>query len=517
MKKYILALIISVFCGVSNAQDSITVYQGANTQKFLLSEIDSITHSNNNSVNIYHNSQKYGYSVMKVDSVSFAKAIQTPKKGTAAIIMNASDPEIVQITTEDGSIIHFYGIKEENGLADSITHAEIISPSGELSTIQFDSEGRISSYTASNNVEITLDWINIDEAVVKIYNPEDNTYIVTNLDLNYTPSSLSRFMEPEQQITRTGHIIMSQTPYVFNNILYKAEENSGSRDFDVRIRKCESPTNAKVFLRLFEGGTAFDGVSTNGYITTIYSYQYITQGWYSFKIPDLAFSTSMPNKEVIDRIDESLKPIMRNISYLAEKGAITTGLLSLILPFIPGGLLSEPVLIALSGMQLGIAITSKLLASEGIGWFYKTFDPEYYYKKVYNSMLVIPYVNGKPYKEDGCTIEFNYGDWGTVVELDGEPEIRSFDLSPKFPSAGQGYRASVFYSCIPKGSKIVMGIVGTDGYHNETTQTAAAESGSANLDVPGAATGVHDVCTVKIYDTNGQLIASTQASLTFGQ
>lgn len=62
-----------------------------------------------------------------------------------------------------------------------------------------------------------------------------------------------------------------------------------------------------------------------------------------------------------------------------------------------------------------------------------------------------------------------------------------------------------------------MGIVGTDGYQNETTQTAAAESGSANLDVPGAATGVHDFCTVTIYDTSGKPIASTQASLTFGQ
>ena len=71
MKKILLSFLIVFFCVISYAQDSITVYQGTNVQKFLLSEIDSITHNANNTVNIYHNNQKYGFSVMKVDSVSF--------------------------------------------------------------------------------------------------------------------------------------------------------------------------------------------------------------------------------------------------------------------------------------------------------------------------------------------------------------------------------------------------------------------------------------------------------------
>ena len=511
MKRHILTLLISIFCGTLYSQDSITVYQGANTQKFLLSEIDSITHSNNNSVNIYHNSQKYGYSVMKVDSVSFVKAIQTPKKGTAAIIMNASDPEIVQITTEDGSIIHFYGTKEENGLADSITHAEFISPDGYIYIIEFDANGKISSFTNPDNVEITFDWLNTDEAVVKIYNPEDNSYIVTNLNLNLSVS-YARQLRQRNNIVRTGDIVMSQIPFI--TVPYKTPEfTDASRNFDVRISKCDAPTNAKVFLRLFEGET-----ETNKLISTIYDYQYVTQGWYSFKIPNFAFSTSMPNKEALERIDNVLMPLMSAISWFG-KARGTQNLVTLLTLFNPEllPLLTPPVRSVLAGFDVFLDRAGGLIGDNGAGWFAKTFNPEWYYKKEDNSMLVIPYVNGKPYKEDGCTIEYDYGDWGTVVELDGEPEIRSFDLSPKFPSAGQGYRASVFYSCIPKGSKIVMGIVGTDGYHNETTQTTAAESGSANLDVPGAATGVHDVCTVKIYDTNGQLIASTQASLTFGQ
>ena len=194
MKKLLFSLFVTFLCGVSYAQDSVTVYQGANTYNFLLSDIDSITHSRNNTVSIYHNSQKNGYSVMKVDSVSFVKALLAPNKGTAAITMNAHDPEIVQITAEDGSAFHFYGTKEQNGLPDSITYAEIVSPNGELSMMQFGPDGRISSFTASNNVEISFDWVGAEEAVVKVYNPEDNTYIVTNWNLNGIPSSARQIL-----------------------------------------------------------------------------------------------------------------------------------------------------------------------------------------------------------------------------------------------------------------------------------------------------------------------------------
>ena len=516
MKKMIFGLLAAIFSVASYSQDSVTVYQGANAQKFLLSEIDSITHGCNNSVNIYQNFQKYGYSVMKVDSVSFVGDPQTSKMGTAAIIMNASDPEIVQITIGDGSVIHFYGIKEENGLADSITHAEFISPDGEMYTIEFDTNGKISSFTNPDNVEITFDWLNANEAAVKIYNPEDNTYIVTNLNLNLNLPS-ARQLRERNNIARTGDIVMFQIPFV--TVPHNAPEfTDASRNFDVRIRKCDTPTNAKVFLRLFEGET-----DTNKLISTIYDYQYVTQGWYSFKIPNFAFSTSMPNKEALERIDNVLMPLMSAISWFG-KARGTQNLVTLLTIFNPEllPLLTPPVRSVLAGFDVFLDRVGGLIGDNGAGWFAKTFNPEWYYKKEYNSMLVIPYINGKPYKDDGSTIEYDYGDWGTgdwgtVVELDGEPEIRSFDLSPKYPYAGQGYTASAAYRCIPKGSKIVMSIVGTDGYNDEVTQTVAAESGVAYLHVPGAATGVHDVCAVTIYDPNGDPIASTQASLTFGQ
>lgn len=94
MKKIFFILLLTIFYSVtySFAQDSITVYQGLNIQKFLLSEIDSITHNSNNTVNIYHNSQKYGYSVIKVDSISFLQSSHVMRiKGT--VILPAGYPD----------------------------------------------------------------------------------------------------------------------------------------------------------------------------------------------------------------------------------------------------------------------------------------------------------------------------------------------------------------------------------------------------------------------------------------
>lgn len=69
MKRIFLYIIVSILCGISYAQDSIVVYQGTNTQKFLLSDIDSITHTGNN-INIIHNYRRNAFVVSAIDSIA---------------------------------------------------------------------------------------------------------------------------------------------------------------------------------------------------------------------------------------------------------------------------------------------------------------------------------------------------------------------------------------------------------------------------------------------------------------
>lgn len=506
MKKILLSFLIVFFCVVSYAQDSITVYQGTKVQKFLLSEIDSITHNANNTVNIYHNDQKYGYSVMKVDSVSFSQDSQIEKEGTATIILNAEDPKVVTLTKNNGEILNFYGKKDEGGAVEYFTQMEYVNTEGQISLMEFYENGQIKMFTAPNDVTIEFEWVSAEDAAIKVYNPEDNSYIITNWNIHGSANAAKRLIH-DKIASRSGSLVMTQIPEVYSMLKApaKAPENRG---YDVWVKKCDSPTNAKVYIKIV------DGQNHSDFITNIYDYQYVTQGWYSFHIPNWTFPTTMPNKELIDKIDLRLNIILSAISECAGNGSLLLAINSALLM---SGIGTVPAVVTM-GLEAFIVIGSNVLGNiDEVSWFFQKFNPEWYYHEEYTNIFVIPYVNGKAYPEEGYHINFDDGDWGSTVNLEGNPEIRSFDLSPAYPSAGQGYRASVFYRCIPQGSKIVMGIVGTDGYHNETTQTAAAESGSANLDVPGAAAGVYDVCTVKIYDTNGQLIASTQASLTFGQ
>ena len=510
MKKILLSFLIVFFCVVSYAQDSITVYQGTKVQKFLLSEIDSITHNANNTMNIYHNDQKYGYSVMKVDSVSFSQDSQIEKEGTATIILNAEDPKVVTLTKNNGEILNFYGKKDEGGAVEYFTQMEYVNTEGQISLMEFYENGQIKMFTAPNDVTIEFEWVSAEDAAIKVYNPEDNSYIITNWNIHGSANAAKRLIH-DNITSRSGSLVMTQIPEVYSMLKApaKAPENRG---YDVWVKKCDSPTNAKVYIKIV------DGQNHSDFITSIYDYQYVTQGWYSFHIPNWTFPTTMPNKELLDNIDRHLSWIATSVSELTAAGVAIMPAIELALA--STGIGAPPALVV-EGVRwcvLGIwAVSTTLSYTNGVGLWVKTFNPKWYYQEEYTSIFVIPYVNGKAYPEEGYHVNFDDSDWGSTINLEGNPEIRSFDLSPKYPSAGQGYRASVFYRCIPQGSKIVMGIVGTDGYHNETTQTAAAESGSANLDVPGAAAGVYDVCTVKIYDTNGQLITSTQASLTFGQ
>lgn len=67
MKKIFLLTVLMAVASVCNAQ-RIKVHQGVNTNSFLISEVDSITHDDNNTVKVYCNTQPFEFFVNDVDS-----------------------------------------------------------------------------------------------------------------------------------------------------------------------------------------------------------------------------------------------------------------------------------------------------------------------------------------------------------------------------------------------------------------------------------------------------------------
>ena len=158
------------------------------------------------------------------------------------------------------------------------------------------------------------------------------------------------------------------------------------------------------------------------------------------------------------------------------------------------------------------------IAANGTEGLMSTCNPEWYYKEYVAADLELhPYVITKT-DVIHCESVILTPDSEPIYidqDVDGEPTIDNFTLSPAYPSAGQSYVATANFHCVPSGSTIVMNIVGTDGYRNTETHSSDDNSGTVSLYVPGAESGVYDVCTITITTPDGESY-SMQASLVFG-
>lgn len=116
MKRYILGFVVSLITFIGYAQNTVVVHQGLSTQEFLLTENDSITHSNDDNVNIHNNSTTVSFPVSSIDSIS--------------VLKNSSEFEYLYITNViDWSIINashsgytLLSIQQEKELAESETN-----------------------------------------------------------------------------------------------------------------------------------------------------------------------------------------------------------------------------------------------------------------------------------------------------------------------------------------------------------------------------------------------------------
>lgn len=113
-------------------------------------------------------------------------------------------------------------------------------------------------------------------------------------------------------------------------------------------------------------------------------------------------------------------------------------------------------------------------------------------------LLLVPTVNALPNNIYGNAQKYEHGTQikDTKITWGGNPTINTFTLNPPSPARGQSYNAVANLYCLPEGSRIIMDIVGTDGYTNSQTQTVGSQINfTATLSVPGAESGVKDVCT----------------------
>lgn len=434
-----------------------------------------------------------------------------------AVNQDANSSEICYFVKENGDSITLIGEKDENGCASNVYLMKYSNANEKLAT-RFDEQMRPILLTYNNNVEISFDWIDEKFAIIKAYDPESNTYITTKWDSQEAPQAVKAETRSSygNTLPRQGEVSLTisnrQPNRTFSTRAGEAVDDISDQYCIFTVTQCDYPKDASTWIGL-------SNAKTHKFIENLDYYKKSSTGVYLYRIPAGSYPSKATNQELCSRIDNwILSPLQVGLTWLAGFSSVAD-VIALACASTGIGVPPAAVLEALTvATVVGAGTLSVFMDANGTQGLMSTFNPDWYYREyVVADMILSPYVITSTDVID-CEKQVITPETTNIrvnCDIDGEPTIDSFILEPDFPAAGQSYVASATFHCVPIGSSITMSIVGTDNYTNSKTTTVDTTSGIANLYVPGAATGVKDICTVVITPPYGSPIKMT-ASLMFG-
>lgn len=425
------------------------------------------------------------------------------------VTMNVNDPEIFKIITEKDDTITWYGSKNENGTAKKLENIEVKNPSG-TTLLEFNDNQKVSSIYC-NHVNFEFEWIDDVNVIIKTHDLETNDYISTLCNINEVNQSSQNLHLNTNELfhtSRSGKLKLEQKVFKSNNLSTQAttRANGVIQKCLLTMTRCDSPINGTAWIEMHS-------ISGQKVLGRIYKHDVLSPGNYLYVIPSSVYPTAS-NQEMLANIDLLISVGAVGTQWLAD-GALAFALTSAstIVGEIPAGIAAALGIINL----VASGVLTYIDSVGGLSTFVQNVNPEWYNKEYINGdIIVYPVVQALPHDEIGMSEIVNYEQEYVylTVNLDGEPTISSFNLTPSYPLEGQDYQAIADFTCIPYGSTISISIVGTDGYTDSITQNVIAPTGQAILHVPGAESGVYDVCNVVITTPNEQ-VYSMRASLVF--
>lgn len=440
----------------------------------------------------------------------------------ARVNRDASNSELMSIITESGDTITWYGDKNQNGTALNIKTIEQTTIDGIKNFIDFDESGRLISITNNIGVIIEFEWQSSTTAVITANSQKDNYFISTFVDFSNKDNTQNK----EKTLNNSNRLKEQLKLDILNNrqysdlILKEKEIYNTQEDFPksqevwLYISRCNSGYDAKNYLIL---KNATNGI-TIGKLVNYVNYSNVSKGNYSYQLPLCSYPSSATNQQLCASIDAILRNIENTMSAILVDSAPIIYAINYA-AFITGygtvpAVITDAIVLALNAINCGISIFNSY---GGVAGMMQRINSEWYYREyIISDLNIIPVaftktttVMGEEYRANPT---MNVID--VYLDIPGEPIINSFILNPSHPQEGQGYTATVDYNCIPENSTITLSIEGTDGYSDSVTSNISG-SGSAVLYVPGAESGVYDLCTVIINMPFGETI-TMNASLIFG-
>jgi hypothetical protein len=434
---------------------------------------------------------------------------------------NPYDQIIALIYTQDHDSIMVYGDKDANALPIGIRELVIHQHEAEgRMVIEFDDQSRPINFIAPNGVKILLEWLDESSAALTvIYLPTGEQF---NTIAYFDKGRQERISHPSN--IRSGNVSMAinndPKPRLEkeNKIMHNGSRSIEGSLFGYACGGMQSWGDYYVNVFRVHG-------SHYSFIGRLPCY-HVVDNRYRYDIPEGYFSHH--NINAYDICDATVS-FLGNVCTGLEGPTITMicTTIAAASAFISDGLsavASAQIFTVCEEIGTALAYYCMTLGNSPgpgsptigdqfcelfMGIEYSWTDPIY----------LSPYVKVLPNDIMGQGTQ--YDGIGTpnplFVDSGGEPSIDVFELIPSAPIHGQSYNAIAHCSCIPGGSRITMSIVGTDGYTNSKTIFISTnnEHVDATLYVPGAASGVHDVCTVVVTLPDGSTLPPKTAALDF--
>ena len=456
----------------------------------------------------------------------------TPKN-KVLVNTDPTDYTIANIFTPDGDSIYIYGDKNEDGLPVMMRDIIITPHDGEGSTeIMFDDKNNPSKVIAPNGVIMLFDWIDDKSAALTLLDPneEEQLNTVINFVQENTETKAVSTRSAQDIVKRTGKSSLTVTPLITtynvpNSMVTRADAATEKRG-RLSLIQCNVPVNSSCWVDAY----SYSGMPHSGLGTHVgrLKCDNIGEGQYEYILPsgiegihhNLAEHCGliMTILTGICQTSNMLGPAYKNAICLQISASIAAGGISI------GVALGFEA--ACTALNYSLEIFCHTGLMQGLGYEVGAVNGGDGLCNVIEAMnlqwddelMFAPTVNALPSNIIGTVKKWD-GVSSTLPSLEvtwgGNPTITQFVLEPSAPLHGQPYEATADLYCLPAGTIITLSIVGTDGYSNANVFVVGDEVNyRASLHVPGAASGVKDVCTVKLDLPDGS-VKSKKASLVF--
>lgn len=447
-----------------------------------------------------------------------------------SVNLDPTDFSIATIFSPEGDSIYVYGDKDETGNPIQMRNVVIYPHDGDGGTeILFDETGNPEKVVAPNGVVMLFDWVDAKKAALTLIDPNTEEQLNTLIDFEQgTPqNSPSKTRSIDSFSERVGKTTMKVEPIAKSKSLMIAmtrTANSNGQIGNLSIRQCNVATDAECWVDAY----SYSGMPHSGLGTHVGRLKCVKkgQGEYKYILPvgiegqhhDLSEHCSFIMNVLtgICSVSNTLGPAYKEAICTQITAALATGVVS-----VPVALGFEAACTALN-VSLEIFCHTTPMQAAMYGDAYSGGDAfcdliKEMHLEWDDPLLLVPTVNALPSYITG--IPQQWDGYSSLPDLEvswgGQAQISQFVLEPAAPAHGQSYVATADLYCLAAGSIITLSIVGTDGYSDAKVFVVGDEINyRATLNVPGAESGVKDVCTIKLELPDGS-VKTKKASLVF--